>query len=285
MSVEWSRLSDDELGRALGVAFEQVTASAVTDLQPLDLATAVRTRLVGEREITAVPEPRAWRQSRWSRPVIRPGWQRAVAAVAAAVVVVAGILALSPGARRAVADLLGLRGVRIEVTPGPLPSNLGRDLNLGQRVAFAEAQRRVPFRILKPTLASVGEPDQVFVGTQFLDGQVFLVYSSRPGLRPAQETGLSLLVSEFRARPDEASLKKLSAGGTRIEFLQVNGGPGYFLSGEPHVIGYVDTDGAEIPDSSRLAGNVLLWEQGDLTLRLEGDFTRDQGVRIAGSMR
>jgi hypothetical protein len=35
----------------------------------------------------------------------------------------------------------------------------------------------------------------------------------------------------------------------------------------------------------RLAGNTLLWVQGDLTLRLEIAGSREDALRIAGSMR
>jgi hypothetical protein len=38
-------------------------------------------------------------------------------------------------------------------------------------------------------------------------------------------------------------------------------------------------------DAVRLAGDVLLWERGGLTLRIEGGQTRDAAVRSAVSVR
>lgn len=35
----------------------------------------------------------------------------------------------------------------------------------------------------------------------------------------------------------------------------------------------------------RLAGNILIWEQGNLTLRLESDLPKGEALRIAESMR
>jgi hypothetical protein len=38
-----------------------------------------------------------------------------------------------------------------------------------------------------------------------------------------------------------------------------------------------------VQDSTRIADNVLIWEQGDLTLRLESALSRDQALGIARS--
>ncbi len=38
-------------------------------------------------------------------------------------------------------------------------------------------------------------------------------------------------------------------------------------------------------EAIRLAGNTLLWQDGDLTLRLESSLDRNRAVEIAKSMR
>ena len=67
--------------------------------------------------------------------------------------------------------------------------------------------------------------------------------------------------------------------------ISVNGGPGYWIEGEPHLFFYRDRSGNVRDETIRLAGNVLLWEQGELTLRLEGDLRLPQALRIAKSFR
>jgi hypothetical protein len=40
-----------------------------------------------------------------------------------------------------------------------------------------------------------------------------------------------------------------------------------------------------VPETIRLAGNVLLWERGELTLRIESGLTKEGAVRVAASVR
>ena len=67
--------------------------------------------------------------------------------------------------------------------------------------------------------------------------------------------------------------------------MRVNGEPGFWIAGDFHEVLYLDANGESIADSVRLAGNVLLWEQGDLTLRLESALTKSEALRIARSIR
>jgi hypothetical protein len=250
------------------------------DPPALDLAA-----MVGDRLRAAGRRPSPVRALRGPRSGIGFNWKSAVAAVAAVAVLIAGILAFSPGVRRAVAGWLGLRGVQIEVTPSPLPSTIPsgpQALDLGPAFALPAAQREVGFRILLPGLPDLAAPDEVHVQPLFISEQVFLVYRTRPGLPAASETGVALLVSEFRAEPDEGYYKKVSVGGGGVEFVRVNGEPGYWIEGA-HEVAYVDSDGVPIQDTARLAANVLVWEHGDLTLRIESSLTKAEVLRIARS--
>ncbi|HJP64839.1 MAG TPA: hypothetical protein VKA30_00885 [Actinomycetota bacterium] len=267
-------LSLDQLERTL---FE--IGGRLEDPPAADLADAVARRL---RSDPARGGP-VLRMPRWRRPSL--SWRPAVAAVAAVAVLIAGILTVSPGARHAVAGWLGLRGVQIEVTPSPLPTSLPsgpRAIELGPLTSLADAQRQVGFRILLPHTAELGSPDEVHVQPLYLSEQVFLVYRPRAGLPAAPETGLAVLVSEFRAAPDEGFYKKLSVGSGTVEFVRVKGQPGYWIQGG-HEVAYVDDNGIPIQDTARLAANVLLWQRGDLTLRIESSLSRSEVLRIARS--
>ena len=70
-----------------------------------------------------------------------------------------------------------------------------------------------------------------------------------------------------------------------VEQVTVGGEPGYWFSGEPHFFAYRDAAGTLREEQTRLAGNTLIWQRGDLTLRLEGELPKEEAIRIAESMR
>jgi hypothetical protein len=117
--------------------------------------------------------------------------------------------------------------------------------------------------------------------------QVFLVWRARPGLPEASSTGAGLVLSEFRAEVDQQLIEKkvLPGTGTAVEAVDVRGSPGFWISGRPHLLVFLDEFGRVIEDQVRLAGNVLLWEAGEVTLRLEAAITREVAVRIAETVR
>jgi hypothetical protein len=219
------------------------------------------------------------------RPVFVPAWQRAAVALVVLVALLSGVLALSPAARKAVAGWLGLRGVKIEVVPSlSPPPPLGRNLVLGVPVTLPEAQASVPFRILVPTASGLNQPDEIDLIKSFGTGRVSLLYRARPGFPAASATGVGLLLTEFEAAPDESFIeKKLSPAGTKLEGVTVNGEPGFWIEGV-HELFYVRPDGSPIRDTVRLAGNVLLWQRGSVTLRIEANITMAEALAIAESV-
>jgi hypothetical protein len=216
--------------------------------------------------------------------VLRPAWQAAVAAVVAVALVLSGLFAASPTVREAVERWLGLRGVKVVQTPRPpsLPptQTLGGDLDLGRSVGLAEAQRHLGATLLFP--AGLGQPDAMFIRDLSVGGsEVFLVYRERPGIPRAGTTGVALLVSEFTGSVYRPGLQKYSFG-AKIERLTVNGGRGLWIEGG-HGVAYLDARGEVVQDQFRLAGNVLLWERGRLTLRIESALSKADALALAGT--
>jgi hypothetical protein len=241
-----------------------------------DLAASVRRRLAQQ------PAPRG------------PFWvafgplQRRLALALVALLVLAGaVLALSPEVRTAVADRLGLRGVRISQireVPSPLPTATSSRLNLGQRITLEQVRAQVTYQILVP--AALGAADEVYLLGVPAGGQVGLVYYPRPDLPEAQGSGMSVLLTQFQG--DIHSNGPIGKGlppGTRMEDVQVNGDHGYWVDGDPHVFFFLDSQGRVQGETTRLAGNVLLWEHGALTLRLESALQRDTVLAIARSVQ
>jgi len=277
MTRAWHEVTEPALGQALEGIGQRLEYPPVPDLA---LAVGARLRAGPSRG-------RAGFQL--LRPVFRPAWQptfqRVAAGLAAVLVLLSGLLALSPTARRAVAGWLGLRGVKIDVVPTLPPLPLGAGLQLGTPLTVAEAQSRVSYRILLPEDSRLGPPDEVYVSTRYPGEVVSLVYRASPGFPRASETGAGLLLTQFRARLDEELItKKVVGPGTRVETVMVHGARAFWLEGEPHFLAFLDEEGEVIEDRARLAGNVLLWERGDLTLRIEAAITREEAIRIAESV-
>jgi hypothetical protein len=287
------------MGRAWRSATDEQLVSAIRDVgthlefPPSEhVAFVVRQRLE-QAGPAARRVGQARRGTRWAlRPLFAPGWsawpawQRVAVVLALLVAILSGALVFSPGARRAVAGWLGLRGVKITVTPAPSlpPVPLGRNLALGVPVSLAEAQASVPFKILLPS-SGLGFPDEIDLLESFQTGQVSLLYQARPGIPTSSLTGAGLLLTEFQAKPNEAFIEKtVLASGSRLESVTVKGEPGFWIEGAPHELFYVGRDGQQIRDTARLAGNVLLWQHGSVTLRLEGSISKARALAIAASV-
>lgn len=216
--------------------------------------------------------------------VLRPAWHAAVAAVVAVALLLSGLFAASPTVRQTVERWLGLRGVKVVQTPRPpsLPptQTLGGGLDLGKRVGLGEAQQHLGATLLFP--AGLGSPDEVYVRDLSVGGsEVFLVYRERPGIPRAGTTGVALLVSEFTGSVYRPGFQKYSFG-AKIERVTVNGGRGLWIEGG-HGLAYLDANGEVVQDQLRLAGNVLLWEQGPLTLRIESALTKAEALALGGT--
>lgn len=264
---------DPELERELREFGRRLKAPAAPDL-----ADKVRARL---QEVERSPSSRRMR----SLPAFPA--RRVVAAILVIVLLGGLALGVSPGARTAVAGWLGLRDVhitRVPSEPTPPPGPVGKDLRLGQRVTLEEARRRVPYRVLVPDLPALGEPDEVYLAEPPPAGRVALVYRASPDLPEAKETGVGLLMTQFRGDLP-GYFSKMLGPRTRVETVKVGGTRGYWIEGASHLFLYRDAEGEVREEDVRLAGNTLLWERGGLTLRMESDLSKKEALRVAESLR
>ena len=200
------------------------------------------------------------RRRRRARPA-----RRTLALAFGTVLLLAGTAMAVPPTRNAILDVLGLRGVRIERV-NSLPASAGTRLGLGTRLPLADARHAAGFAALEPPRATAA----------------FLAHDT-PGGRISLLVGPTLL-TEFRASVSRLLLKMLGPG-TRGRLVRVNGGAGIYLFGSPHEVLVIGPDGAMRTDRIHLAGNVLLWQQGPLTLRIEGTHNLAQALALARSLR
>jgi hypothetical protein len=217
-----------------------------------DLAAGLEQRL--DRSVRARPQP-----------VLR------LLAVGVAVLVVAAgaVLALSPGARSAVLRFFHIRGATVERVDRLPELRSGGGLGLGQLVPIDVARAAVSFPIRLP---AGQHPDRVLLDRTIGRGAVSLVWCCP-----------ELVLTELRG--DAISYVQKQVGpGTTVEYLAVGGRPGVWVAGPAHAVVFRDEVG-RVLQSPRLARNVLLGEADGVTLRLEGDLTRERALAIAATIR
>jgi hypothetical protein len=184
-----------------------------------------------------------------------------VLALAVVVLALAAAFAV-PSARTAILRFFHLRGATIERVE-TLPPATGRSLTaeLGTPVSEALLRRTVGFEPLVPPSTT---PRQFYLRGDFVSTIV--------------DTLPPVLLTEFRFGRDPGIIKKYVGPASHVEPVVIDGEQGFWLSGAQHVV-YIPS----LPP--RYAGNVLLWQHGDLTLRIEGRLTKAQALRLARSLR
>lgn len=168
-----------------------------------------------------------------------------------------------PGPRDAIADLLGLGGVRI-TTEDRLPPGLAGTLDLGQPITVDDAQARLGGAL---SFSSVGAPDGAFAGRP--PGAVTVVWAPSPERPEVLDTGVGLLLSVFPGDLDRQLVEKRVAAGTTVEATTVSGREAYWVGGAPHAFLYLDEQQRPREDTIRLSGHSLLWADDGSTYRLE----------------
>lgn len=192
--------------------------------------------------------------------------------IAAAVAVAALVLLAFPGPRQAVANLFRIGAVTLTVVDDLRPAAVEREPS-GLMVSFEKAQEEVGFLIL--TLEP--DPDAVYLDPSVSGGMVTLGYG-------ADDDGYSLLITQLLATTDEQAVTKLLTPSTSVESVTVEGEPGFWIEGDPHVVILFDQEGDLVEDSARLAANTLLYIVGDRTVRIEGGLSLDQALEVAAAL-
>jgi hypothetical protein len=262
------RLTDMELERMLRDLAPHYPYPATPNL-----AVAVRSRIV------AAPTPKVVRLPLWRDP-----WRLALAAALLLIALSAALL-INPVTRDAIAHFFHVRGVVVSRQPSPLPSispTTSAGPYLGQRTTLEEAQKAVQFTIVVPP--QLGAPDAVYLDTAIPGGEVALAYNPRPGIPLVKETGLGVLVTEFRGDLAPEAILKNAGPNTIVEETTVNGDPGWWLAGEPHAVVVQDGPYQARPETLRLAANTLIWEHAGVTYRIESNLSKAEAMRLASGM-
>ena len=217
----------------------------------------------------AVPAVLARLPARHRRRHRRPAGRVLAVAIAAMLLLVGAAMAVPPS-RDAILRTIGLRGVSItrvpKLPPVPAGSANGARLGLGEPITIARARRAAGFTALFPAGAT----------TAYLAHDV-------PGGRISMLAG-PVLITEFRGTA-QPFIFKLLGPGTKAAPTRVNGAQGIYISGAPHEVLFQTSNGEVRSDRVRLAGNVLIWQQGPLIVRIEGTHTLAEALTLARSLR
>lgn len=250
-----------------------------------------------------------------SMPSGRRGLRRVLVPIAVAIVLALALLLAIPEARDAVAQFLGLRGLRVfYVTPTPppaptavpptqratptlaslteirsatptmRPSPTPTAVALCCPVSLADAEKRARFNLLVPP----GEqPSLVYYQDIYGNGeQVVMVFGDpdnpRFTLYQAQQWVYGKLV--------DSGLGKQVNQSTVIGEAQVGGQRALWFSGAPHVVVRLDARGEPIYGTERTVNaNTLVWERGNeydgIIYRVETKLSLSDAVKFAESLQ
>ncbi len=209
--------------------------------------------------------------------------QRLAWATGGLVLLLASLLAV-PQVRAAVQEFFQLGAIRIlrePATPaaGALIPIAGEHpdlislLDLPGETTLAEARSEVPYALPLPTYPDgLGPPDRVFV--QDLNGPVAILVWLDPA--DATRTQLSLHLYGPGTLAEKQPVEVIFE-------TQVNGLPALWTSG-PYLLSFRQPDGSQYGLARLVSGNVLIWQQGGVTYRLEGGMSMEQAIRIAESL-
>lgn len=232
-------------------------------------------------------------------PVTRPRIRsRAVAWSSTIILVLCSSLMLIPPARAAIIEFIQIGIVRIfppdvdatpEMTPTPTPiagaqmpltataAPQASDLlpildRIVGRMTLSNAQNRVNYSILLPTYpADLGQPDYVFVQNAG-ENMTILVWLD---LQDPGEVRMSLhFIPEGSWAIDKMEPQL-------IEETTVNGQRAVWTVG-PYPLRMYD---AELEATRLITGHVLIWEEDDITYRLETDLSLEEAIKVAESLQ
>ena len=248
-------MEDDELGRAL--------ASGLVWPETPSVAPGVLARIAEVERAPRRLRPRFSLPSRRRTVLILIAALLAVAAAAAAAKLV-----------------IDFGAVRIREAPTPplhVPSAVPSGSAFGRPTTLAEAEAETGLDAVVPP--ALGSPDRAWTDTGVPDAtRIVLAWRASPDLPAIDGLPWGTVLYEFRG--DAAVAVKTLGEGTQLRTTRIGGHVAYFITGE-HEIALLTDDGTYARYS--VAGNVLLWQEGGLTLRLETELPIGAARKMAGS--
>jgi hypothetical protein len=179
----------------------------------------------------------------------------------------------------------------VTVVPGPpptLPADVLSPAVLGLPASSpTQASTIAGFDVVLP--ARLGDPAGVWTGPAPADTfgsapvtRIVLAWAPTPALPTVNGLPWGAVLMEFPGEANLAAKTIYEEAGGAIRGVIVGGREGLWVTGE-HTITLAAADGGA-PVDLRVTGNVLLWQRGDLTLRLETALGLPAALEVAGSV-
>ena len=249
-------MTTEQVARALTVLSSELAYPATPSMR-----SAVTARLENERAAGA--RPAFPRRALWSRRRV----------LVLATIGLLAALALAAAARFAIG------AIEIRVQPGVTPSASLPPVQpdaLGDPVPAGEAFALAGF---EPSLPSGPAPDEVYVvDTLFGDPGLLMAWRPSATYPALPGTDWGLVLTAFQG--DEETVVKTVQAFEDVHEASVNGASASWIP-VPHVL-EIETERGSRTFSVR--GNVLIWEVGGITYRLETSLDRASALEIARSI-
>ncbi len=217
-------------------------------------------------------------------PSLLPGIDRRVAASSGpvprrrrfgrALILAVGLALLLAATVAAVAWVLpGLRITPVASVPAEQASDVGSGLALGDAISDIPSFE----------LGTLDPPDAMY---RSRDGSVLsLVYAAVGELPAMNDSGIGLLVQRIEGNLDVAMVEKLvEEVGAEVTPITVVGSDGFWIEGPPHLVRYLRPDGTVRGEMTRLAGDTLVWQDGEVLYRMESSLGLADAMRLAESV-
>jgi hypothetical protein len=189
-----------------------------------------------------------------------------------ALAVVTAVLALA-GTAVAASWLDLVPGVRVERVEQLPELGYQRPL-LGEETTLEDARRALPFEPVLP--GALGEPSQVLLDRDSEGSPVLTaVYGDTDRAR--------LLLTQWPA--SVVLFDKLLDHYVSSRYVDVDGAAGIWIEGGDHAVFYLGRSAGENRVAGYLTGNVLVWQRGRLSYRLELGGSLEEALELARSLR
>jgi hypothetical protein len=150
---------------------------------------------------------------------------------------------------------------------------------------LAEAVELAGFDVLVPTTPALGPPNAAYFDAEIGSGHVTLVWAASDDLPPLTAgSDAGLIVTQFQGTLDRGYFQKVVNSGNVYREVEVDGDPGYWIGDGVHFFYYVDPSGRQVDDTRRIVGDVLAFERGDRTVRIESALGLSRTIEIARSL-
>jgi hypothetical protein len=161
-------------------------------------------------------------------------------------------------------------------SPGPTAQPTPPGQELGPVVTLDQARSGAGFGLLLPTATGFTDPDEVHLTGAQPFSRVTLWYAPQ-----------GALLTEFLGEIQPDAFQKIVGGGTAVEPVKVGQADGWWIAGAPHelMLSIRDPDGQTRWQQVTVTGNVLVWQAGAVTLRLETPRDLAGTLGIATSLR